>query len=125
MNPTTRLLADTPANPHDESNRRGSHIRRTKYTTQKTEVFGTNEIRRKIWPRGNPIINPDLYTVRGFTPLKSKWPEWYSLTPEQGITYQPDATVTVQDTQNKGGVSLGVRSRYEDMTAHRLQRKKH
>ena len=78
VNPMTRLPADAPANPEDESDMRrslkkeimisvethiGSHIIVTKYATQKTEVFGTKDIRTKILPRGNPSITPDLHTV--------------------------------------------------------------
>ena len=91
VNPMTRLLADAPANPDDESNRRrswtreiivsvethrGSHIRETKCVTQKTDVFGTKYIRTKTLPRGNPSIIPDLCTVLGFTPSQSQGPKW-------------------------------------------------
>ena len=62
VNPMMRLPADAPAKPDDESDRRrswtreiivsvethiGSHIRETKYATQKTEVFGQKTSGRK------------------------------------------------------------------------------
>ena len=39
VNHMMRLTAHTPANPHDESDRIGSHTRETKYATKNTKVF--------------------------------------------------------------------------------------
>ena len=59
------MPVDPPAIPDDESERRrsgmrkgtaptkthiGLHIKGTKYATQRTEVFGRKDIRRKILP---------------------------------------------------------------------------